>query len=188
MTQWVEYLWLALAVYWLISATQVKAAKASEDPLRYWLRMGLLVVLFEFLFSAWGRWGWLGRRFLPATASLGWVGLAVALAGLGWAAWARYCLGANWSSAVMLKQSHELVTRGPYRWMWHPIYTGIATGTIGTALVIGEWRALVALAGVLTAHGIKARQEESWLKREFGAAFEAHRRRTGMFLPRFNRE
>lgn len=188
MKQVVEFCWLAMAVYWLIGASQTKAAKASEGPLRYWLRMGFLVLLFEFLFSDWGRWGWLGRRWVPATATASWIGLGVVLAGLSLAVWARHYLGRNWSSAVMLKQEHTLVGRGPYRWIRHPIYTGMAVGLLGTAMVIGEWRAVVGFVAVLAAHVFKARQEERWLGREFGAAFEAHRRRTGMFLPRFSRE
>lgn len=180
----IEYLWLALGVYWLLSAARSRATKASESRLSYWLRIGLLVVLFEFLFSSWGRLGWLGRRFLPATTGATWTGLVVVLVGLGLAAWARHCLGANWSSAVMLKQDHELITRGPYRWIRHPIYTGIAVGVAGTAVVIGEWRGIVALLAIACAHVFKARSEESLLEREFGESFRAHRRRTGMFLPR----
>lgn len=180
----VQWVWIALAIYWVISARQVKRAKEREGQLSFWLRIVLLAAIFEFLFSPWGRIGWLGARFVPDTRLVGGIGLAIEIAGVALAAWARYCLGANWSGAVTLKEGHELVGKGPYKRIRHPIYTGIAVGLAGTAIVIGEWRGVLAFAAIFIAHFIKARKEEAWLSREFGAAFESHRAQTGMFLPK----
>ena len=52
-------------------------------------------------------------------------------------------LGGNWSSDVTLKRDHELVVDGPYAFVRHPIYTGILLALLGTALAVGEWRALL---------------------------------------------
>lgn len=180
----VEYLWFALAIYWLISARQVKRTKQRESSLAFWFRYGAVIVIFEFLFSRWGEIGWLGARFLPQTETVAAIGLAVEAIGIGLAAWARYCLGANWSGAVTLKESHELISAGPYKRIRHPIYTGIELALVGTAIVIGEWRGVLAFAMIFIAHFFKARKEEAFLSREFGPAFEAHRARTGMFLPK----
>ena len=65
---------------------------------------------------------------------------------------------------------------GPYRTMRHPIYTGML---LGTALVVGEVRGLLAL--VIVWQGPQGR---SFLSREFGAGFEAHAKHAGMFLRR----
>ena len=53
--------------------------------------------------------------------------VAVALTALGFALtlWARYILGSNWSGNVTIKVGHELIRSGPYRFVRHPIYTGI---------------------------------------------------------------
>lgn len=180
----VQWVWIALAIYWVVSARQVKRAKKREGRFAFWLRVGLLVVIFEFLFSPWGRIGWLGARFVPERRFVSSIGLAVEIVGVGLAAWARYCLGANWSGSVTLKEGHELISAGPYKRIRHPIYTGIAVGLAGTAIVIGEWRGVLAFVAIFVAHFTKARKEEAWLSREFGAAFEAQRARTGMFLPK----
>jgi protein-S-isoprenylcysteine O-methyltransferase Ste14 len=58
--------------------------------------------------------------------------------------------------------------------------------TLGTALLIGEYRGLVAVLMFLVGFTRKARKEESFLAAEFGPAFEEHRRHTGFFLPRFS--
>jgi protein-S-isoprenylcysteine O-methyltransferase Ste14 len=46
------------------------------------------------------------------------------IAGLSLSVFARFVLGRNWSSAVAVKQEHELVQAGPYRVVRHPIYSG----------------------------------------------------------------
>lgn len=180
----VQCLWIALAIYWLVSARSVKRVRERERGLAFWMRVALLAVIFEFLFSSWGGIGWLGERFLPRMQAMAIAGLVIEVMGVALAAWARYCLGANWSGAVTLKEGHELISVGPYSRIRHPIYTGIAVGLAGTAIYIGEWRGIVALAAVVISHFFKARKEEAWLMREFGAQFEAHQARTGMFLPR----
>lgn len=183
----VQYIWIALAIYWFVSARHVKRSRERETDVAFWMRIILLVVIFEFLFSSWGSIGWLGERFLPATLEIAIVGLAIEIIGVALAAWARYCLGGNWSGAVTLKEGHELISGGPYKRIRHPIYTGIAVGLAGTAIFIGEWRGIVAFAAILISHFFKARKEEAWLTREFGPQFEAHRARTGMFLPKILR-
>jgi len=140
--------------------------------------------VFEFLFSPYGTIGFLGWRFLPEHAAIEWAAVATTALGVGLAIWARLCLGGNWSGTVTLKEGHELIRRGPYARIRHPIYTGFALAIAGTALAIGEWRGVVAFVILFTAHYLKARKEEAWLAREFGAAFEEHRAHTGMFLPK----
>jgi protein-S-isoprenylcysteine O-methyltransferase Ste14 len=179
----VGYLWLAFGAYWLITAAKVKRTKQHEGS-AVWLRSIVLAVTLGFLFSRWGRIGWLGERFLPQTEIVAAIGLTIEAVGIALAIWARYCLGANWSRAVTLKEGHELIGTGPYKRIRHPIYTGMALGLVGTAIFIGEWRGVVAFAVIFTVHFVKARKEEAWLVREFGPAFEAHRARTGMFLPK----
>jgi protein-S-isoprenylcysteine O-methyltransferase Ste14 len=106
--------------------------------------------------------------------------------GIAFAIWARAHLGANWSAAVSIRADHELIRTGPYRRTRHPIYTGMIFGAIGTALVIGQMRGLLAVAIFIVAFYRKASKEERWLAQEFGEKFEAHTKHTGMFLPRFS--
>jgi protein-S-isoprenylcysteine O-methyltransferase Ste14 len=47
------------------------------------------------------------------------------LTGLLLTVWARVHLGANWSGTIQVKQHHELITSGPYRFVRHPIYSGL---------------------------------------------------------------
>ena len=69
--------------------------------------------------------------------------------------------------------------------MRHPIYTGMLLGCAGTALVVGEWRGVLAVALLLAAHSRKALREERLLTTEFGEEYVAYRRSTGFLFPRF---
>ena len=106
--------------------------------------------------------------------------------GLLFAVWARLTLGSNWSGTVTIKTNHQLIRRGPYRWIRHPIYTGMLAALLATAIAQGLLSGLVGFAFVFLALYRKARREEKFLAQEFGEAFTEHRQYTGMFLPRFS--
>lgn len=182
----IQVLWLGLLVYWLIGATQIKRAKRMERRGSRLMRLALTVFVFAFLFSPRTEVRWLGERFVLRSEAIAVIGAILTALGVGLAAWARYVLGKNWSAAVTLKEGHELIRSGPYARIRHPIYSGIILGLLGTALAIGEWRALVGAAVMWTSYFFKARREEALLSGEFGAAFRDHLGRTGMFLPRFS--
>jgi len=181
----VKFLWLVLLAYWLFGALKAKPARQRESTAASLLRTALTVSVFLFLFSPVARAGWFGARFIPRSGATSLSGLVLTAAGVALAIWSRYVLGQNWSAAVTLKHSHELIRKGPYARIRHPIYSGVILGLIGTALVIGEWRALLAVAALSLSWLVKARKEEKLLAREFGEAFEEHRAHTGMFWPRF---
>ena len=55
----------------------------------------------------------------------------------------------------------------------------------GTALVLGEWRAVVAFALALASFWRKASNEEALLSSEFGDQYAEYRQQTGFLTPRF---
>jgi len=65
----------------------------------------------------------------------------------------------------------------------HPIYSGLPLALIGTALFVGEGRAVAGIALVFVAHGHKARREEALLTREFGVIYQQYCGRTGALIP-----
>ncbi|MGA2346746.1 MAG: methyltransferase, partial [Candidatus Sulfotelmatobacter sp.] len=72
----------------------------------------------------------------------------------------------------------------PYAWVRHPIYTGMLLAAMGTALVIGEWRGVLAVVVMWAAHYRKALREEALLTRELGEEYVSYRRSTGFLFPR----
>ena len=99
---------------------------------------------------------WLFARFIPFYPGVVWIGAPLVLAGTLFAFWARFRLAGNWSSGVVLKQDHELIRSGPYRFVRHPIYTGALLAVAGTACAIGQWRGILGLLLSFTAFGTRA--------------------------------
>lgn len=181
----VSLIWAAWLLYWFVSAFGAKHA-ARVDSLGTMLVYEVpLVIVFILLFMGPPGAGlaWLWRRLLPASIAWDWLGLLLLALGVGFACWARVVLGRNWSATVQLKQDHELVVAGPYRWVRHPIYTGSLLGLVGTALVVNEWRGLLAFALVAATFWFKLRHEEAWMRERFGAAYVDYMRRTKALIP-----
>ena len=178
--------WLLFAFYWLIAAIGVKRTAKRQNPAERALYIVFMAAGFFLLYQENPNWGPLNRRFLPDKLWIGWLGCGICAAGVLFAIWARRTIGKDWSAEVQIKEGHRLVRSGPYAHIRHPIYTGLLLATLGTALLIGEYRGLLAVAMFLVGFARKARKEESFLAAEFGLAFEEHRRHTGFFLPRFS--
>ncbi|MFZ0805481.1 MAG: isoprenylcysteine carboxylmethyltransferase family protein, partial [Candidatus Sulfotelmatobacter sp.] len=92
----------------------------------------------------------------------------------------------NWSGTVTVKVGHELVCTGPYKWVRHPIYSGIILALLGTALGIGETRGFVSVVLLYVGFKIKSRLEERAMRGVFGAEYEQYSNRTGAIIPRLS--
>jgi len=120
----------------------------------------------------------------PLAGSLAGEALAVA----GFACIAIAALGRLWTSLFIAGfKDTELVRRGPYAALRHPLYALSLLAMLGVGLVS---RSLVltcvtvAVFGVLYATAV--RREDAWLKRAHGADFERYRRDVRALLPRWS--
>lgn len=179
-------IWLLWLLYWAISAIRVKPAVRTESASSRLGRHLLLLMLAAILvFHRFARLNhtFLNDRFVPDQPWVIWLGFFLTVAGLAFTCWARVVLGRNWSGIVQLKRDHELIVRGPYRIVRHPIYTGLLLAFFGTALVIGEWRALVGTALVAIAFWRKLRLEERWMCELFGDQYRHYMRDVKALVP-----
>lgn len=106
-------------------------------------------------------------------------------AGLCFAVWARMHLGKYWSSRVTLKENHRVIQTGPYASVRHPIYSGLILALFGTAITLGTISAFVGFAFMLISFVRKLKIEETWLRSQFGAEYEAYQNRVKALIPRF---
>jgi protein-S-isoprenylcysteine O-methyltransferase Ste14 len=177
--------WLLFLFYWLWSARRVKTSARGESALprflKYWLP--IIVNLALMWPTRWYQGTWLGMRFIPSVLWLASLGLLLAVAGLLFACWARSILGSNWSAVVQVKQDHELIESGPYRYVRHPIYTGLLLALAGTALLLGEWRAVLGFVIMFVSFWRKLRLEEAWLREYFGPAYGEYMQRVKAIVP-----
>jgi protein-S-isoprenylcysteine O-methyltransferase Ste14 len=179
-----EWTWIAFGLYWLIAARRVKAARTSESRAYRAFRIFLLVITFTLLFAKWTRVGFLGQHFFPEKKFLAYFGSGLALAGMALAVCARISLGQYWSDKIVLKVDHKLIRSGPYARMRHPIYSGVLLGVAGSALVVDEWRGVLAFLLLLTNYTLKAKREDKILGEAFPMDFADHEKTAGFLLPR----
>jgi protein-S-isoprenylcysteine O-methyltransferase Ste14 len=177
------YPWLVVGAVWLVTAMRRKQA-VERQPVRR--RMAhVLLALVGYCLMAYPALG--GRlldfRFVPDTNAVYATGFAVTAVGAAFAIWARLTLGANWSGRPSLVAGHELITKGPYAVARHPIYTGLVTGTLGSAVAIGEWRCVVGALLVLAAFLTKIPDEERFMLRAFPEAYPRYRARVKALIP-----
>jgi len=177
--------WLAVIVYWTLSARGVKRAASQESLAVRYLAYVLPLAVAALLLGP-GHWfghSWLRDQLIPHTTPVYAVGLALAMAGAVLCIYSRLILGRNWSASVQLKHDHELIQNGPYRFVRHPIYTGFLLLFLGSAVMIGDWRGLLSVAIVFISFWRKLRLEEAWLGQHFGPAYQAYRQRTKALIP-----
>lgn len=177
--------WIVLLGYWLWASRGAKRP-AMQEPLAirliaYWLP--LLVAMLLLGSGPWFGHSLLREQFVLHNVPVYATGLGLAVAGAALAVYARVLLGRNWSATVQLKDGHELVQAGPYRLVRHPIYTGLLLLFLGNAIMVGDWRGLLAVAIVFVSFWRKLRLEERWLGQHFGAAYQTYRQRTKALIP-----
>ena len=179
----VTALWVAWLLYWWVSSRNVKATRRRESVASGAAHIIPLAVAIWMIAAPKLPGDFLGGRIFPPAPLALIVGVAAVAAGLAFTVWARICLGRNWSGTVTLKQDHELVRTGPYRFVRHPIYTGLLVAIAGSAVVRGEWRAALAFVIAFAALWRKLRLEERWLEETFGEAYARYRAEVAALIP-----
>lgn len=172
--------WLAFLGYWLLSAFTVKAT-AERQSFSSSLSYRIPLLIGGYLLAAF-RHPHLSQPVTPHTLVTAWVGAAVCVAGLGVAIWSRWKLGGNWSSDVRYKEGHELVQTGPYRFVRHPIYSGILLMCLGPAIQFGLLHYWLGVLVIGLGLWIKLQQEETVMLRHF-PEYAGYRQRVKALVP-----
>lgn len=161
--------WLVFEFVMRVRQRMKAQGPATPDPSAVILIPSLVasVIAAEIL----GRRGglpWPGGQIWPLV-----VGLVLILAGIGLRAWSIATLGRFFQYQIRVQSGHHVVTGGPYRYVRHPSYTGIAMVLAGIALASGDvWSllAVTALGGAGLA--VRIRAEERQLTQALGAEYE----------------
>ncbi|MGA7834446.1 MAG: isoprenylcysteine carboxylmethyltransferase family protein [Acidimicrobiales bacterium] len=168
--------WAAFWIYWLVAAFSMKR---QHVPLSRELRIRAVVFIFAIVLVRVGVFRDYSRNADPWRSGLGLVLFAL---GLGFAIWARVHIGRNWGTPMSQKDEPELVTSGPYRFVRHPIYSGILIASLGTAIALSwSWLFATVLAGIYFV--FSATVEERYLTEQFPETYPKYRHSTKMLIP-----
>ncbi len=175
--------WIIFLVVWVLAAISTKRSVYRESRAQR-LRYSLLLVAGCLLLFRGHRWPYpLSARVIPHMEMIAWAGAILCIAGLGFCIWARLTLGRNWSGTVTLKEGHELIERGPYRLVRHPIYTGLLAMSLATAIVAGHVAGIAGLVLVFVSFSIKLGNEEEIMLKQFPEEYAAYQGRVKRLIP-----
>jgi protein-S-isoprenylcysteine O-methyltransferase Ste14 len=174
--------WILFAVIWMVAALWTKQSVYQQR--RGLLRYLLPLIVGVYLIFKGSRFpDPLGLRVIPSADAIAWTGVVLCIGGLAFCVWARFTLGRNWSGVVTFKGGHELITRGPYAIVRHPIYTGILIMLIGTIIVLGRVAGIIGLPLVFWSFWIKLRYEEQLMLEKFPGQYAAYQLRVKRIVP-----
>ena len=116
--------------------------------------------------------------------ALRWLGVALLVAGPAFSFWSASTLGAHFDLDVEVHGGHEIIDRGPYRIVRHPVYLGIAIHFVGACLATGNVLLIVGtVLATFPALYLRAAAEERLLRDSLGPAYDAYARRVPMLVP-----
>jgi protein-S-isoprenylcysteine O-methyltransferase Ste14 len=173
-------LWAIFVGYWLIhwggNKRTVRTARSLPRILLAAVLIWLLISRRQLpLF-------WL-QVLVPHSPAVEIAGILICAGGVAVAIWARRTLGTNWSANPAIKEGHQLVEAGPYRWVRHPIYTGVLLAVLGSALGGGRLIHAAILLAVAISFWFKLRVEEKLMLQQFPEAYPEYMRRTKALVP-----
>ena len=166
--------WIVFWIYWLVSASTSKASVSGGWRTRL---TGVSVVAVIVIADAFR-----GDGLATRSVTLAVIGAVLFASGIAIAVWARLHLGRNWGMPMTQRAEPELVTSGPYRFVRHPIYSGLLTALLGTALV-NNLLGLIVVAVLLAYFYYSGTVEERNLTATFPKAYPEYRSRTKMLIP-----
>jgi protein-S-isoprenylcysteine O-methyltransferase Ste14 len=104
---------------------------------------------------------------------------ALLLTGITWSMWALSSLGRNLS---VLAQARDLIDRGPYRWVRHPLYSGEIVSALGLAMAAGTVTSACLWVVLCALQVYRAVREEQVLVKAL-PGYPSYQRRTAALLP-----
>lgn len=180
---------LGVLLYSIWRGTQRQAGRTVGRQAA-WLRSPLFYLAASALFF-WLSWlGWLPLpvSLFPLTRTIMLIsGALLYLPGLALVLWGRLALGRNYfvstGLGAQLFADQQLVTGGPYAFVRHPMYVGLALAAWGALLIYLTWTT-VYFAVFAPLLFLRARREEQALAGEFGEQWQAYCKRVPAFWPR----
>ena len=131
----------------------------SEPVQRRFVVLVIVLGLSMFVLSG------LDHRFAWCTPGLALQLLGFALLGLGMAlVFLTFRANSFGSSVVTVEAGQQVVSSGPYRWVRHPMYSGMLLGGLATPLCLGSGMGAILFVPLCAIFIVRLRAEERFLR------------------------
>jgi protein-S-isoprenylcysteine O-methyltransferase Ste14 len=98
--------------------------------------------------------------------------------------WTEPELGRQFSPQLQIRQEHQLITRGPYARIRHPLYTSPDGFGLSLALVSANWFFACFFSLSMFGFWYRVPKEERMMLEQFGEQYKAYMQRTGRYFPK----
>lgn len=162
-------------------------SRQAEGGVALFLRMGLALLFF----------GSIALHIIAPQAMewatielptwLQWIGAGLAILCVPLLWWVFSSIGDNISETVLTKKDHQLVTRGPYRWVRHPLYAVALMMFFSLGIMAASWLiVLYSVLGAVVFRLVVIPKEEERLLQAFGEDYRTYQSHTGAMVPRLS--
>lgn len=157
--------------------------KVDGNALMNIIRLGGLALWLSPLVYAFNP-AWMNWSKLDLPEGLRWLGAGLGLLSVFGVYWLFSNIGNNITATSATRKEHKLVTRGPYRWIRHPLYTFGLMLFVALGLMADNW--FIMMLGGLTflVMVLRTPKEEAGLIEKFGDEYLNYMKTTGAFLPK----
>jgi protein-S-isoprenylcysteine O-methyltransferase Ste14 len=175
--------WGVFLIVWVVAALFTKRTVYHESAAQRFRYIIPVLIGWYLLFRGHRLSKPFNIHIIPHSDAILVAAAILCLCGLGFCLWARAALGRNWSGTVTLKEDHELIVRGPYRLVRHPIYTGILGMLVATAIEQGHIAGMIGVLLVFISFWIKLNGEEEVMRKQFSDQYTAYAKRVKRIIP-----
>lgn len=96
----------------------------------------------------------------------------------------RMQLKGNWANHIKIYEDHQLITKGVYAFVRHPLYASIILMLYGGSILYANWFSAIFVTIVFIPFMVyRAKQEEKLLANEF-QEYAAYQKQVGLFFPK----
>ncbi len=148
--------------------------------------LGLLFLAMFFIPIIYAFTNWLDFANYTLPAWAGWLGVAIFVLAL-FIFWrAHVDLGLNWSPSLEIREKHELITKGIYKLIRHPMYASQWLWVIAQPLLLQNWVAgFLNLLIFIPFYFLRVQAEEKMMLDSFGEEYKNYMQKTGGVIPKF---
>lgn len=112
------------------------------------------------------------------------VSLIIMISGLVLRTWSIHTLGNYFTMHLAIHKEHQIIRKGPYKYLRHPSYVGAFLTYLGTTVFFHSWFSLIVAAVILSAAWLRRmRYEEELLLEKFGEEYKSYCKTAKRVIP-----
>jgi len=145
--------------------------------------IAMLVPIF-YVFST-----WLDFADYSLPAWLSWIGVVLFALAAVTLHLTHQAMGRSWTPTLGLRENHELVTDGIFKYIRHPMYAAHLLWAIAQPLILTNWIAGFSfIIPQILQYWLRIGPEEEMMLEQFGESYREYMGTTGRFLPKIGRK